>query len=348
VRFAIASVLFLMLKSALSAEEVKILSPSNDTIFLTDEMVISGTFKGGPAKFTLTVSDPEHPELPSSGVEVSACPSGYWQGKIGKAKTGRILIVVKFGNAADSILLTRGSNIGRRHQQKVCFSWDAGADRELEKIANNTINRKLPQQVLTQFIQGVHDHTVLVFARAYASFDIEIVDSPGVDVHNIIMIKNASDVFGQTRFDCGNRDLEKTSEIWVGSYRLSMEGSRFERWGPMASTDSWRERMIDLGEAIGRTCAHELGHGLGLVGPSEDAQCGWMLGCDDGHNWDRIDRECPPAQRFHSGWCIMDPNGKSLNNARIAEPRPNQRSTRQPAAFNAFNRSYIHYIHPKP
>jgi hypothetical protein len=255
------------------------------------------------------------------------------------------------------ILATKGKDISKRPRQKVRFVWGAGVDAELDQIAAKTLNAALTPQQQAAFRLGVRTQTVVAFVRAYSDIDVEIVESDKdqPDVHTVQMMPNSGEIFGQSLYDCGNVDPHQNSEIWVGTYRSEMVDSfnsgtvTSSGWGPMAKTDSWQVRMVDVGEALGRTSAHETGHSLGLVGSISGQPCDWMRGCDGGHNCDQVDFDYPLARRFNNGWFVMDPGGKTKNNARLAEPSPTGRAViRTPATFNAFNRSYFSIVHPKP
>jgi len=51
---------------------------------------------------------------------------------------------------------------------------------------------------------------------------------------------------------------------------------RISEWGPMQKSDPVAVRIEDVGQALGRTSAHELGHSLGLVAVLETASAnGW-------------------------------------------------------------------------
>lgn len=160
--------------------------------------------------------------------------------------------------------------------------------------------------------------------------------------------------FGQSPFDCGNRQPREVSEVWVGTYRRSMIlnfDDRLAGWQPMDRSDSILTRIEDVAQALGRSAAHEVGHSLGLVGCLPDEGCAWMGGCDDFHNCeefqDRFSKEVPHLRRFSSGQFIMDPGAKTTNWARLGEPLMKRRSQeRSPATFNTFDRSYLRIVLP--
>jgi hypothetical protein len=166
------------------------------------------------------------------------------------------------------------------------------------------------------------------------------------------MMRVSDTLFGSSPFDCGSKTPRQTSEIHVGTYRSQMTkvndpAGFISGWGPMKRSDTIEARTEDAAQALGRTSSHEFGHSLGLTGGPTDSACQWMDGCDGGHNCDTFDANHPRADRFESGWHIMDPGGKTLNNTRISEPNSLQRtSTRKSPVFEAFSASYLRTVHP--
>jgi hypothetical protein len=263
---------------------------------------------------------------------------------------GANVIEVGTADKTASVLVVRGSdNVARRPQQKVRFLWNEGVDEEIKKIAKLSLSAQLTDSELANFADAVKSRTVELFLGRYKGVaDIAIVGAGDDDVHTISMMDVDDALFGQSPFDCGNLVARQTSEVHVGTYRRQMTAN-FDEWGPMQRSDPAAVRIEDVAQALGRTSAHEFGHSLGLVGGSGDRVCKWMDGCDGGHNCDALDARNPLADRFKDGWHIMDPGGKTENNARLAEPSPTRRSTpRRPAIFEPFSASYLKIIHPLP
>jgi hypothetical protein len=347
---SIILVLFLLPCSVADGQELRITSPVNDTILLSDKVKFMGAATGGGARkaaqVILTVGGKEY--------KIDVTPAGKWAIADVELPKGTRECVAKWNGQTAKILLTKGKGLVNRGEQKVWFDWTPEANKQIINIAKGTIEPLLNKAEEKAFLDTVQTQTVMAFSRAYADFNVEVVGANGPAVHTVRMLGNAGDIFGQSVYDCGNQVPKQTSEIWVGTYRATMvddlnrKGGPIE-WEPMKKTDSWQLRAADIGEALGRTSAHETGHSLGLVGDGgPGVACGWMRGCDGGHNCDEVNNEFPGlAQRFDLGWYIMDPGGKTLNNARLAEPSPNGRSaTRRPAVFNPFNRSYLSLVHP--
>ncbi len=341
--------------------DVQIEAPTNDTVVLDSTVTVSGRVtntdgaSAGPLNITLRVGSTNQPPIPVN-------PDGTWSMSGVALPNGPTRLTATLDSTGDSVrsVVTRGGGIGLRPLQKLRFHWSGGIDEELRRIAKGTLEPDPSPAQQTAFITGVKSRTVTVFRRAYqAVVDLEIVSAEANDVHTVLLLANSGNIFGQSFFDCGNLDPHQTSEVWVGTYADSMIESfetgqtlpsgavRSRVWAPMQSDDPLQTRIDDISEALGRTSAHEVGHSLGLVGSG--TSCGWMRGCDGGHNCDQFDVDFPGTDRFDRGQYIMDPGGKTDNWVRLAEPSPGGRApARDPATFNRFNASYFAIVHPVP
>jgi hypothetical protein len=267
-------------------------------------------------------------------------------------KIGVNTIEASIGETAVAALAVRGEGVKARPPQAVRFLWNSGAEAELKEIARKTLTEQLTDAQLDDFAAKVKVRVVEVFKNAYAgAADIRVVAAPVKNMHTISMLvlsPDGSNLFGRSPGDCGNKDLTQVSRVFVGQYRKSMT-EKFHKWGPMKKDDPPEVRIEDLGQALGRTSAHELGHSLGLVRHATDSGCKWMDGCSKHHNCAAFDLShlAANANRFNDGWHIMDPGGDTLNNARLGEPFPDKRAAvRTPARFEPFSASYLRIIHP--
>jgi hypothetical protein len=331
---------FLLFQSVVNGQQVQIKSPGSDSIVVDDKITVSGVVTGPVTPGTNVTLSLDGTTMTYS---TAVGADGTWSiaNVVVPGQTGNWTATV--GSSSHTIVVTKGSGLTARPRQKVRFSWDADVDAEFLKMAAATLDAPLTADQQTAFVEGVRSQVLLAFVRAYAGIGVDVVDGAGPGVSTVHLVSSSGDIFGQSPYDFDNQDSTQTSEIWVGTFSTSMAN---DDWQPMKKSDSWQLRIIDVGEAIGRTCAHEFGHSLGLVGSNPVADGGWMRGCDDGHNCDQMNSEFPATKRFASGQFIMDPGGKSLPNARIGEASPTGRGTRQPAVFNAFNRSYFGFVQP--
>jgi hypothetical protein len=341
-RILLVFALFFYLANAGYSQEVHIQSPENDIIVQDAMITVSGVVVGTPGPGATVVLSMEGSPTTYSGA-VGA--DGSWSiASVAIPANSTANWTAKLGTSTHTIVLTRGTGLASKGHQKVYFDWGQGVDAQILSLANGSLDTALTQDQQVAFVQGVRSQVVLAFTRAYSGYGIDIVNAPGAGIHTIQMMKDSSSLFGQSPYDFGNQDPDQQSQIFVGTFAASMTS---DDWSPLAKTDSWRLRIIDAGEAIGRSCAHELGHSLGLVGSDAFAPGGWMRGCDGGHNCDQVQAQFPLSARFKSGQFIMDPGEKSLPNNRVAEPSQSARSaTRRPAGFNPFNRSYLSFVHP--
>ncbi len=344
VRILISLILFWSSSSAF-AQGVHIESPANESLILANPILIRGTAQQGVV--TVEVDGKELPKIP--------VVNGTWEARGVELKLGPNVVVAKQAPAKPHVILvTRGEGIkpGKPGQpQKVCFLWEGGLDDLIGEMAEITLNRRLVPVERTALNSGVVVGTIDVFCRAYKDFGIDLVERDGQDVHTILMTKTyAGDRVGQTDYDCGNVQRRQTSQVFVGTYLVNMalyldHPDPFVGWQPMKKNDRLLTRIQDFSEILGRTAAHEFGHGLGLVGSGKD--CGWMSGCDNFHNCDSF-QFASIVRRFGGGKFIMDPGKKTPNWARMGEAKATMRSqTREPSVLNAFNRSYLAIVVPQ-
>jgi len=246
-----------------------------------------------------------------------------------------------------TLFITRGTGVTVRPPQKVRLVWEEGTDDELREIARGTLARQLDEPALAEFVRAVKALASGVFRRAYAGVaDVRLTDDDGDDVHTIRFLGLDEDAFGLTVTDCGNADLHGRSRVFVGTYRRLLVG-HLDQWAPMTENDSPEVRMQDIGEALGRTAAHELGHGLGLVIDDPASPCRWMNGCNISHSCSTFQNLHPGIRRFAEGAFIMDAGDETANHERLAEPGGEGRAERRaPSTFCDFDRSYLRLIHP--
>ena len=244
-------------------------------------------------------------------------------------------IVVTFPSVTD---------IAQQAPQKVHVEWPPGAFAKLESIARSTLAPGLPG--IEDFPMKVQLRTAVLLREMLEGIDIQFVaESSGA--HLIKMLPRRGEGWGYTYGDCGNRDPEGVSDVYVGSFEESMRTELETYWLPMdRSKDSLETRIEDVAWALASTAAHELAHGLGLVA------CDWMQADpkDDGHNHPNLafDSVDPLTSRFGAGKHLMDSGLLVLGNLRIGEERTQRGFQRIPRRFSTFNWTYLKLIHPLP
>lgn len=320
----------------LAGNRVAIVAPANDIIQLDAQLQLKGECAPAGSAVTIVVGNSSFPAQVSGEA---------WEATI-TLPAGTSIVKAKSGTVQDEIVVTRGADLTPRATQKVRFVWHAGVDEELRKIARGTLQNPSASKV-EAFVAGVRSITPAILLSAYEGFDVADASDDSADVHTVDLLPHSDDFFGQSAYDCGNQELHQQSEVLVGTYRSAMV-DEFQTWGPMRKTDNLQTRIEDVASALGRTSAHEFGHSLGFVGSDQGSPCGWMLGCDGGHNCSDLAESFARAERFGSGRFIMDPGGKTLNHFRLAETAPNARGPRAPSVFTTFDRSYLAAIHPRP
>jgi hypothetical protein len=320
----------------LAGNRVSIRTPANDTMQLDAQLTLTGECAPAGATVTVVVGTTSVP---------AQVTGETWQATV-TLPTGTSLIQARTGTVQDEVVVTRGADLTPRATQKIRFVWHDGVDDELRKIARGTLQNPSASKV-EAFVAGVRLQTPAILLGAYEGFDVADASDDSADVHTVDLLPASDDFFGQSAYDCGNLDLHQQSEVLVGTYRSAMV-DEFQTWGPMRKTDNLQTRIEDVAAALGRTSAHEFGHSLGFVGSDQGSPCGWMMGCDGGHNCADLAQSFARAERFGSGRFIMDPGGKTLNHYRLAESTSNLRGPRAPSVFTAFDRSYLAAIHPRP
>lgn len=279
-----------------------------------------------------------------------ALSQDHWEAKIPLAG-GLNLILVSYGGVSRALALTLAKPLSPRPQQKVRLVWDVEADEQLRLIAQETLTTPPQPAELDQFVVEAKDGARRALLRAYTgAANLALVEQDGDDVYTIEMVSADLGMFGETPppLDCGNRVLRGDSSVSLGFFRRQMRDHLNPDWAPMSRSDSLPVRAVDVAEALGRTAAHELGHGMGLVAERSSFSCGWMNGCDGSHTCKALQDSNPSVHRFQFGFSIMDPGIFSANNFRIAEPQRTRSTGRTPSTFDKVSRFYLLMVEPIP
>jgi hypothetical protein len=322
---------------AKGADAIQIISPSDDVICRSPMVTVSGTATGSVVALLVDGQ-------PICAVSVLA---GRWTSTMQTAM-GTHEVKATCGASSNAILLTLPpETLAARSQQKVRFEWLPSAEQMLAAIAADTLEPPPNKSDVAMMIDTVKNRVPTMFMEHYKGIgNIVLVDTAGDDVHTVEMNGKCDENFGVTDFDCGNTIAKQRSSIHVGTYYASMTED-VDSWLPMRTHDSWRVRAEDLARCLGRTSAHEVGHGLGLVGGR--TTCTWMSGTTDFHNNANFGRTFGRrGTRYKHGWYIMDAGaGFTDNAARLGEDQaPARASKRRPSIFNSFSSSYLRIVQP--
>jgi hypothetical protein len=341
----------LALGAAAAGQDATITSAANDTIVLPGKAIVRGTSSAaaGSVIHLLVGGKLYMPTVQAGGtweqtdVDVPAAAE-EWSAAVGVA------------GVPHKVLVTPGPDLPccGRPVQEVCLVWEAGADAELLKIATGTLNAPLRPSTPAEeaaFVLGIQTQAETAFTRFYAGIGVRVVAAPGPGVHVIRFTPTgAFGLLGDSPVDFGNANPAEETWVFIGSLAGAMVHEfrhPLRGWEPMQLTDPLAVRITDVGEALGRTAAHELGHSLGLVVEASSGPGAWMRGADGSHNYDGLIIDLPRSDRFKDGWYLMDPGPKTKTYTRIAEPSLAGRGlTRVAAGFNVFNRSYLGHVQP--
>ncbi len=344
VRFGCFAVALFFAAAASAHAEPRIDFPVNDTIVTDDSLTVTGTANPAPNGTQVDLA------VEGAATYKTVVVAGKWMIQNVNVPDGTSVWSAAIKNEKHEIVVVKGKKIQNQAVQKIRFMWGNGVDEKLQELATSTLEVALGADELEAFVTGVKAKAAAVFLRAYSGFNVTLVNNDGPTVHTVFFLDFTGDIFGRSPYDCGSLVNRQESQVWVGTYTeviSSFFADPILGWQPMDKNDSLHQRIIDIGEALGRTAAHEVGHSVGLVGSIVGTPCGWMRGCAGGHNCDEMDNRQPLINRFDGGFFIMDPGEKTANNARIAEALRTERSlVRKPAAFNRFNRSYLQIVHP--
>ena len=315
------ALLTLALAAAAAAQTVRIVSPANDTIVRPGMAAVSGTAPPG-GTVTVTVHDKTY--------TTTANAAGHCT-----VAAVEVPLDIEEWSASDPasahrILVTPGPDLptSPRPVQKVFFDWDPGVDDKLRSITVGTLNTPLTPAQETAFLAGVRVETEAAFARAYLGVGVEIVTvAAGAQIVRVVPTGAAGLEFGNApKVDFGNPDPAEACYVWVGTFADRMV-NEFADWGPMAKTDTWQVRMRDVGEALGRTAAHELGHSLGLVASDSGYEGDWMLGRPG-----TTTRGWTTGSRSPTGSIGVVPDGPGQDTSSIPGSRSWTRATGRPPA----------------
>ena len=117
----IVMIICLSMNAALG-EEVKFLSPSNDTIVIGDTITARGTAapsSGNPGQVMLRVGAQPYQ---------ATVHNGLWQVSNVQVPPGMQVWTVSLGQQSDKLLVTRGVGIRSQPSQKVQFVWTEGTN----------------------------------------------------------------------------------------------------------------------------------------------------------------------------------------------------------------------------
>ena len=363
----------------LGAAQVLVLNPEHESIVLTETIEVRVEFLGGNnQEVTLWVEnfdgigDPIPPGPPlDSGKGRATLPFSNVPLAMGPNR----IHVQTDGPSAASIVVNRGVGLAPGGPQKVRFEWDEDSDETLRAIASGTLD-STPPAMLSVFVMEVKHRVVEYLEDAFRGVaDVQIVAWDGPGVHTIIMLgSNRLNGFGQAKIDFGNRNEVQEaliSRINLGKFRDEMGEELASKWSPMLPGDPFEIRIEDVAQAVARTCAHELGHSLGLVVHAADPADGvpegpgtWLFGTRKGHNNNPLHTQLAWFPfRSAQGRYIMDsaefnnvPGADErmvlLNKYRIGRTEPavvgEPDPERIPMQFNPVSRAYLGLILPRP
>ncbi len=238
------------------------------------------------------------------------------------------------------VLVEKKTDLSSRGSQKVFLDWsDAGIDELIEEMGEHTLSHAFTAAELDQFSTDVKTKVQNVIATAYNGMSIQFVNAGGADVHTIKFYGDERcDLYGESPGDYKNQNKTQTSSIYIATFHcVVVDDNRLLNQTAAVQADTVAQRVIDLGNFIGRTAAHEMGHSLGLSSESG------LHGCEGMHNCEAYD-DANPSDRFDDGHYIMDPGPKSSIAARIGQANSTERKTKV-SKFNSYNKSYLNIIH---
>jgi len=218
------------------------------------------------------------------------------------------------------------------------LEWSADAVAALKDIARGTLSSVSSEDA---FVAAVKQKSLAV-ARSYLSdVNVEVgVAQPGIKIS--VAGSNNSGKFGQTfvppSVGCTEVTPQVFIEIYAGSIRDSIAAKKV-LWSILSPSDGESVREDDIAQILGSVIAHEALHVAGLV------RCSWMMGDGDWHN----NASVAPngTHRFGNGLHLMDSFSVVLPPALIGRSS-NGAAQRDLLAQDAFSRSFVHSLYPRP
>ena len=329
------SILNLLAACAFS-QSIDITSPRWDSIIVGDCIDVRIQVEAARNK-------PVTAELDGQAVAVTG-HGEYRAIKLNNVPPGVHRLTARCGGVEANCLVTTISKLQALKPQRVYLNWTTQAEAKLKKTLKDTLNTHLPDSEWNDHVRDVQQRVVEVVERVYLDFNLELVDHDDSQYHMLEFLSVNDGAYGR-HLPAGGGNVEaQYASIHIGTFHEAMRTpARLSRWSPMSKFDPPDERCVDLGEAIGRTAAHELGHIFRLV------YLDWM-DHENGHN-PPFAEDLTGAVRFRRGRFIMDSDTSAAlpiwRHARIAAASATQREPRLPATFNNFNRSYLLQLLPR-
>jgi hypothetical protein len=329
-------------------QEIRIESHTHDSIVCDEKITVHGSVVG--------IADGEEVELFVKGVlhgTKAKVKDGKWKFTDVDVPPREAVWVVSCKKAGKqhTILLTKVVGVQQMGRRQVYFRWPPSAKRLVAEIANKTLNVPPNGKSLDGFVARVMATAEEVCASAFAGIDVDVIQEPenpkATDLAVNMTHKTSSGTYGQSY------PVLNSCDVLVGSYYIDTLEAKLADWAPMSKSDTPEVREEDLGQALGRTAAHEVGHLLGLVG--YDGKHPWMRGCGGHTCKNPLFAEHPLTKRWDRGWFLMDPGPETENRARLGEYvedlppalRDKRVQSRRPPRFNDFNRAYLLLVCPR-
>lgn len=374
----------------LTMGQVRLDKPDAEAIANGTSLAISGSTK--PAQpVTVTVWNMQGIKVGNKNVTPPA--GGVWAATLTiPADTDTVLVVATQAGppaSADFRLACCVSDAPQPNPpvgqpQRVQLIWTQGADNALKELADTTVKNLIAND-LNVFVDRVHDETREVLENLYSPYNIQWVTAAVAAANpNTTTTITFDDIPAMTDFgrtprgvDYQNRRLNDECFVFPRTILKCIQPNPVlesdNGWEKVVhDTDSLPIRIDDVGQCLGRTAAHELGHALGLVANSDGGE--WMRGADN-HTDPRFDLgvekvlmqalpvgmslSADAIRRWDRGRHIMDATGDFtgfstflvLAHHRIGEPdaqvRQSETLPRVPAAFNRMNQSYLSRLLPR-
>lgn len=348
---AIGILLWVSAAAAAAPPVLRFTTPMNGAILLGADVIVKGEVVPAPAVGTrgrLQVND-------EPSIEFVVGNGGRWSAQaVLREGPNQLLATVRAPGQPWEVILVANAPASFRplaRRLSVFLLWHAEGVAAARQALSETIQpAPPPAQVdvavgqLRARVMNLLRETFRDFGIAFSELQLGASSGTGHVIHFEGSEPGDSDqvVFGRTPVvDCGHPDLDGSSKIFVGTLVRALSARvGFE---PIKEDDTLAIRTEDVARAVVHSAAHELLHGVGLVG------CGWLPQDEQDEFHHRPNAPMAGAadrSPFGLGKHLADSGLYVYGSTRIGETGQERAVLRLTATLSDIDRAYLRLVHP--